>query len=69
MPTDPKKVREDRLRRMAQRQGYTLTKSRRRDPLAYDYGWYRLQGADADAFEGLDGVEAYLTRHVTKEKS
>jgi hypothetical protein len=32
------KVRENRLRRVADRQGYRLTKSRRRDPRAIDYG-------------------------------
>jgi hypothetical protein len=32
------KVRENRLRRMADRQGYALRKPRRRDPRALDYG-------------------------------
>lgn len=36
------KVRENRLRRMAERQGLELQKSRRRDPRAYDYGTYQL---------------------------
>lgn len=36
------KVRENRLRRMASRRGYLLHKSRRRDPLATDYGTYVL---------------------------
>jgi hypothetical protein len=36
------KVREDRLRRMAGRQGLRLEKSRRRDPRALDYGTYQL---------------------------
>ena len=34
------KIRENRLRRIAQRQGLRLEKSRRRDPLAADYGLY-----------------------------
>ena len=35
------KIRENRLRRMAERQGLELRKSRRRDPRAKDYGrWY-----------------------------
>lgn len=34
------KVREDRVRRILARQGYQLTKSNRRDPLAWDYGIY-----------------------------
>lgn len=36
------KVFENRLRRMADRQGFRLVKSRRRDPRAYDYNTYRL---------------------------
>ena len=44
------KVRENRLRRMAERQGFRLVKSRRRDPLAVDFGKYRVETAD--------GVEA-----------
>jgi hypothetical protein len=36
------KVRENKLRRMAERQRLRLEKSRRRDPLAYDYGTYML---------------------------
>ena len=40
--SDTDKIRENRLRRAAQRQGLMLTKSRRRDPRAYDYGTYML---------------------------
>ena len=36
------KVRENRLRRVAQRRGLHLTRSRRRDPKAVDYGLYWL---------------------------
>jgi hypothetical protein len=39
---DADKVRENRLRRMAERQGLRLEKSRRRDPRALDYGTYHL---------------------------
>src|SRR5215207_6927885 len=44
MPTNTstEKVRENRMRRMAQRQGLQLHKSPRRDPRAYDYGRYML---------------------------
>jgi hypothetical protein len=64
------KVRENRLRRMAARQGLTLEKSRRRDDWAVDFGKYRLVddrnivvvGASQHAFElSLDEVETYLT--------
>ena len=36
------KIDENRLRRMADRQGMILRKSRRRDPHAVDYGLYAL---------------------------
>ena len=36
------KIEEARLRRMARRQGLILSKSRRRDPNALDYGLYAL---------------------------
>lgn len=36
------KVRENRIRRMAERQGLRLEKSRRRDTRAHDYGTYHL---------------------------
>lgn len=65
------KVRENRLRRMAERQGLVLTRSRRRDPRALDYGLYwlaRTKGQITDSDDSLlsgvtlDEVEAYLTR-------
>ena len=71
------KVRENRLRRMADRQGYVLRKSRVRDPRALDYGTYwlvnqRTGGIDFGRAPGdyisfggqsfyLDDVEAFLT--------
>lgn len=36
------KVFENRLRRVAERRGLRLEKSRRRDPLAIDFGGYML---------------------------
>lgn len=63
------KVRENRLRRMAERQGYQLVKSRRRDPRAYDYGRYWITDpaikvivAGHDRFGmSLDEAEVWLT--------
>ena len=65
------KVRENRLRRMADRQGLRLEKSRRRDPRAYDYGTYHLidpytnslVAGDTNSGYGLDldGIERALT--------
>jgi hypothetical protein len=58
------KVRENRLRRMAERQGLRLEKSRRRDPLALDYGLMRLvdseSGAAVTESTSLDAIEAVL---------
>lgn len=67
--TDAYKVRENRLRRMAQRQGLILRKSRRRDWRANDYGTYTLTNMHNNALEygqygiiGLDEIEKYLTQ-------
>jgi hypothetical protein len=64
------KVRENRLRRIAERRGFRLEKSRRRDPHAIDFGGYMLVdvrknfavlGADNFAYSAsLEDVENYL---------
>ena len=65
------KVQENRVRRKAERQGYVLRKSRRRDPNARDFGKYALfdpQGNyavfgysnDTVMNADLDDVEAWL---------
>ena len=66
------KVRENKLRRMAERQGLRLEKSRRRDPRAYDYGTYQLVDANTNWLVAsnhntgygldLDEVEAVLLK-------
>lgn len=68
------KIRENRLRRMAVRQGLVLKKSARRDHLALDYGMYALvpvehnllgRGAVSGRFNlTIDEVEARLTQPV-----
>ena len=65
------KTRETRLRRMAQRQGLVLRKSRRRDERARDYAtyvvWRESTSDEASVssavgpFSSLDEVEAWLT--------
>ena len=65
------KVREARVRRVAQRQGLKLVRSRRRDPRAADFGRYALVDPDTNrAVAGeldsasamtLDDVEAWLS--------
>ena len=57
------KVRENRLRRMAERQGFRLTKTRRMDPLATDYGTWHLipaKGKPLGPFS-IDEAEERLT--------
>ena len=58
------KVRENRIRRMAERQGYKLEKSRIRDPRAIGYGAVTLTPAKGKprVFKNVDEVEAFLTR-------
>ena len=58
------KVRENLLRRMAERQGYEFHKSRRRDPRAVDYGTYRLvpEKGKPREFDSIDALEEFLTR-------
>jgi hypothetical protein len=60
------KVREDRLRRMAKRQGYVLRKTRRRDHRALDYGTFSLLDDRNRIKRGfnqvsLDQIELFLT--------
>lgn len=67
------KTRENRLRRVALRQGYILQRSRRRDIDALDYGKYWLvdfrsnvvifggPGVTGHPDADLDEIEAWLT--------
>lgn len=81
--SNPDKVREDRLRRIAARQGYRLVKNPRRDMRAIDYGSYMLVdpytnamvadfGWDHAGFPDgkthLDDVETFLTSAKTGEQ-
>lgn len=71
------KVLENKLRRMADRRGYRLTKSRSRDPGAVDFGLYALVDVQTDkpvnpAIAGrwacswtLDEVQSYLESPAT----
>jgi hypothetical protein len=72
------KVRENRLRRMAQRQGLRLLKSRRRDPNARDYGGFALIKPDGNSAEHgfdpwpysatLDEIEEVLKRRGAEKR-
>jgi hypothetical protein len=61
------KVRENRLRRMAARQGYMLVKSRRRDPRAQDYGLYVLVGDSKGNRLGRHGGQAAVSAFAKGE--
>ena len=67
MPSQEEKVRENRLRRMADRQGYALKKSGRRDPRAIDYGKYWITDPATNGMLtdekglSLDEIEQWLT--------
>jgi hypothetical protein len=64
------KVRENRLRRMAERRGLQLVKSRRRDPRSLEFGTYGLLDPFRNAWifcdqergygKTLDEIEEYL---------
>lgn len=58
------KTRENRLRRVAERQGLALTKTRRRDPRAIDYGHYYLHRDGIQVLDAttLDDIERFLTQ-------
>jgi hypothetical protein len=58
-------VHENRLRRMARRQGFYITKSRLRDYRARDYGKYLLSTIETntgllDGWTTLDRIERFL---------
>lgn len=61
-----KKIQENRVRRAAERQGYAVTKNRRRDPRARGYGTYSLSNSAQDVATvsesnlTLDEVEGFL---------
>jgi hypothetical protein len=55
------KARVNRARRAAARQGYTVRKSRTRDPLAVDYGWHVMRGRrEVTRFRELHALERWL---------
>lgn len=66
------KVRENRARRRANRQGLVIEKTRRRDPQALDYGTYTVSSASDPAqtmtLPGLAAVETFLNTPVQKRK-
>lgn len=61
------KVRENRLRRMASRQGLRLQRNSRRDTRALDYGLYRLMPGDG-TWISIDEVQAHLTGATNQQE-
>jgi len=60
------KVRDNRVRRMAERQGFALRKVRRRDPRALEYAYFIIDPRPNAMIAGpasLDAVEDWLTSH------
>ena len=72
------KIFENRLRRMALRQGLRLTKSSRRDPRAIDYGGYMLSDIETEVvvfggspiafFASVTDIENYLTGEYEEDE-
>ncbi len=62
------KARENRARRAAERQGFTVRKSRTRDLLALDYGWHILRGRREVAhLRELGQVERWLSDPASRD--
>ena len=62
------KAYEVKIRRSAERQGFRLTKSRVRDPLALDYGWHIRQGRKKIAhFRDLDGAARWILDPASRD--
>ena len=53
------KVRENKLRRVAERRGFQIVKSRRKDPQAVDFGGYMLTDIRTNAVVLGSGAFAY----------
>jgi hypothetical protein len=66
MATNEERTRENRARRVAERRGYRLEKTRRRDPQAIDYGTFYLISITTEkqalASKSLDEIEAFLEK-------
>jgi hypothetical protein len=56
------KARINRARRAAARQGYSIRRSRTRDPLAVDYGWHvEHDGREVTRFRNFEALERWLS--------
>lgn len=64
------KAHENRVRRAAERQGFVLTKSRRRDPLATDFGFYYIKKGRRELarFTELEAAEHWVMHPEEREE-
>ena len=63
------KARENRARRAAERQGFTVRKSRTADPLALDYGWHIRRGRREVAhLRDLGQLERWLADPASRDQ-
>ena len=69
--SDPEKLRENRLRRSAERQGFQIRKSRTKHTNIDDYGGYRIVNSFFNTVEAgerfdltIDDVEKFLNEGV-----
>jgi hypothetical protein len=61
-------ARINRARRAAERQGFSIRRSRTRDPLALDYGWHVMKGKrEVTRFRELDQLERWLAGEGREE--
>ena len=66
--SDTEKIRENRLRRMADRQGFQLVKSGRRDPRAIDYGKFMLIDPNTNTVVAGAGSGRRASRSTTSRR-
>jgi hypothetical protein len=61
------KVREARLRRVAERRGLRLVRSRRRDPGALTYGRYFVETRDGQVPDGYETVRGFTLNEAEEQ--
>ncbi len=63
------KARENRARRAAERQGFTVWKARTRDPLAVNYGWHdRRRRREVAHLRDLESLERWLADPASRDQ-
>ena len=63
------KARENRARRAAERQGFTVRKARTRDPLALAFGWHvRRRRREVAHLWDLESLERWLADPASRDQ-